>query len=126
MNEPLPSDRSGRDAANWARPVDRLSAAGVAGAKVDSVSGKRVSGPLQGFGQLWQKTFRVRLDGIELTPMELIATWKERFPGVLAEGPEVLRAARRDRARRGRAPGHPARAGFAGQALDRRPGPLRR
>ena len=43
-----------RDAANWAKPVDRLSAAGVAGASVDAVSGKRVSGPLQGFGQLWQ------------------------------------------------------------------------
>ena len=69
-----------RDASNWAPPVDRLSAAGVSGARVDSVSGKRVSGPLQGFGQLWQKTFRVRLDGAQLTPQELIATWKERFP----------------------------------------------
>ena len=70
----------GRDTGNWARPVDKLSAAGVAGAKVDSVSGKRVSGPLQGFGQLWQKTFRVRLDGSTMTPEEVIATWKERFP----------------------------------------------
>lgn len=69
-----------RDAANWAPPVDRLSAAGVTGAKVDSVSGKRVSGPLQGFGQLWQKTFRVRLDGSDLTPQQLIATWKDKFP----------------------------------------------
>ena len=69
-----------RDAANWARPVDRLSAAGVTGARVDSVSGKRVSGPLQGFGQLWQKTFRVRLEGADLTPQHLIATWKDRFP----------------------------------------------
>jgi hypothetical protein len=69
-----------RDEANWAPPVQRLSAAGVAGAKVDSVTGKRVSGPLQGFGQLWQKTFRVRLDGAELTPTDLIAIWKERFP----------------------------------------------
>jgi hypothetical protein len=68
-----------RDAGNWAKPVDRLSAAGVAGAKVDSVSGKRVSGPLQGFGQLWQKTFRVELDG-SLTPQEVVAAWKERFP----------------------------------------------
>ena len=41
-----------RPAARLARPVDRLSAAGVEGAPVDSVSGKRVSGPLQGFGQL--------------------------------------------------------------------------
>jgi hypothetical protein len=69
-----------RDAEHWARPVERLSAAGVVGAKVDSVSGKRVSGPLQGFGQLWQKTFRVRLDASNLSPQQLIAIWKERFP----------------------------------------------
>lgn len=69
-----------RDAEHWAKPVDRLSAAGVQGATVDAVSGRRVSGPLQGFGQLWQKTFRVRLEGAELTPQELIATWKANFP----------------------------------------------
>jgi hypothetical protein len=69
-----------RDTGSWAQPVDKLSAAGVVGAKVDSVSGKRVSGPLQGFGQLWQKTFRVRLDGSTMTPEQVIATWKERFP----------------------------------------------
>jgi hypothetical protein len=64
----------------WAMPVDRLSAETVPGAKVDSVTGKRVQGPLQGFGQLWQKTFRVPLDGIDLTPEQVIAIWKERFP----------------------------------------------
>jgi len=68
------------DAANWAHPVDRLSAAGVGGNRDDTVTGKRVSGPLQGFGQLWQKTFSVRLDGTEVTPAALIATWKEHFP----------------------------------------------
>jgi hypothetical protein len=76
---PPPAPAS-RDAANWAKPVDRLSAEGVEGAKVDSVTGKRVSGPLQGFGQLWQKTFRVSLDGSTMTPQEVIAVWKERFP----------------------------------------------
>ncbi len=89
VTEPTPTtsavDAPTRDAANWAKPVDRLSAAGVAGAKVDSVSGKRVSGPLQGFGQLWQKTFRVELDGA-LTPQEVIATWKERFPTFWPKG----------------------------------------
>lgn len=77
---PISEERTGRDAGNWAQPVERLSAAGVAGAKVDSVTGKRVSGPLQGFGQLWQKTFRVRLDGATLTPQELVAIWKAKFP----------------------------------------------
>src|SRR4029078_9533605 len=57
-----------RDDANWASPVDRLSATHVPGARDDAVTGKRVTGPLQGFGQLWQKTFRVPLDGVDLTP----------------------------------------------------------
>ena len=39
-----------------------------------------MSGPLQGFGRLWQKTFRVPLDGVQLSPQELIATWKAAFP----------------------------------------------
>jgi len=69
-----------RDAANWAPPVERLSASSVTGASVDAVSGRRVSGPLQGFGQLWQKTFAVRLDGTQHSPESVIATWKERFP----------------------------------------------
>jgi hypothetical protein len=75
MTEP----KAPRDAGHWAKPVDRLSAYGVAGASVDAVSGRRVSGTLQGFGQLWQKTFRVALDG-SLSPQEVIATWKDRFP----------------------------------------------
>lgn len=68
-----------RDTANWAPSVDRLSARGVEGAPVDSVTGKRVSGPLQGFGQLWQKTFTVRLPDSDLTPQALIAVWKGAF-----------------------------------------------
>jgi hypothetical protein len=80
MSESKGSAPANRDAANWARPVDRLSASGVAGARDDAVTGKRVSGPLQGFGQLWQKTFTVRLDGVVTTPETVIATWKEHFP----------------------------------------------
>lgn len=64
----------------WAMPVDRLSAETVPGAKVDSVTGKRVQGPLQGFGQLWQKTLTVRLEGVDLTPEQVITIWKEGFP----------------------------------------------
>ena len=68
-----------RDSANWAPTVERLSASGVSGAPVDAVSGRRLSGPLQGFGQLWQKTFRVPIEGVELSPEELVATWKASF-----------------------------------------------
>lgn len=83
---PTNRDAANRDAANWAQPVDRLSAAGVAGAKDDAVTGKRVSGPLQGFGQLWQKTFTVRLEGVATTPQAVIATWKEHFPTFWPKG----------------------------------------
>ena len=86
MTKPNGGAPTNRDAANWARPVDRLSAAGVVGAKDDAVSGKRVAGPLQGFGQLWQKTFTVRLEGVNLTPEAVIATWKERFPTFWPKG----------------------------------------
>jgi hypothetical protein len=78
--ETPPQAPTSRDAANWAKPVDRLSAAGVTGAAVDAVTGRRVAGPLQGFGQLWQKTFRVPLEGSSLSPQEVIAIWKDQFP----------------------------------------------
>ena len=80
--EPAPTTAAAatnRSEANWAKPVDRLSVAGVAGARDDAVTGKRVSGPLQGFGQLWQKSFSVRLDGVDTTPEAVIATWKAHF-----------------------------------------------
>lgn len=80
MTEPIEPQPTHRDGAHWARPVDRLSAAGVAGSHDDTVTGKRVSGPLQGFGRLWQKTVSVRLDGADISPTDLIVLWKERFP----------------------------------------------
>lgn len=71
--------RTPRDSESWAKPVDRLSTTAV-GATSDRVTGKRVSGPVQGFGQMWQKTFTVRLDGVDLTPQAAVAQWKEHFP----------------------------------------------
>src|SRR5215203_5781378 len=60
-----------RDGAYWARYAETLKVAGVAeGATNINVEGRRAVGPLQGFGQLWQKTYRVRLAEIETTPEE--------------------------------------------------------
>ncbi len=77
--------RSNRDANSWARPVDRLTTT-ASGAGTDTVTGKRVAGPIQGFGQMWQKTYSVRLDGVATTPEQLIAGWKERFPTFWPKG----------------------------------------
>jgi len=79
--EPRPS----RDTDSWARPVDRLTTT-ASGAGMDTVTGRRAVGPIQGFGQMWQKTFSVRLDGVDMTPEQLVAHWKERFPTFWPKG----------------------------------------
>src|SRR5438128_1407808 len=73
-----------RDAANWAKPVDHLKVA--AGAPGLNVEGRQVVGPLQGFGQMWQKAYTVRLNGTAHTPAEVIKTWKENFPRFWPKG----------------------------------------
>jgi anti-anti-sigma factor len=72
---------STRSTESWAKPVDRLSIAEIAaGALSLNVQGRRLFGPLQGFGQMWQKTYRIALRRRELTPQQVIATWKENVP----------------------------------------------
>ncbi len=69
-----------RDEAAWARPVAALRVREVpAGAVNLNVDGRGVAGPLQGFGPLWQKTYRIRLEGVNVRPTEVIALWKEHF-----------------------------------------------
>ena len=73
--------------AYWAKPVGKLSLAQVpAGAANLNVAGRRVVGPIQGFGQMWQKTFRVRLEGASVSPAEAIRAWKEHFPRFWPKG----------------------------------------
>ncbi|MDQ4003943.1 MAG: DUF1990 domain-containing protein [Actinomycetota bacterium] len=70
-----------RDAAYWAKRVERLEVSEVpAGATNVNVHGRHEVGALQGFGQLWQKTYRVRLTGADVTPDEVVKVWKEHFP----------------------------------------------
>lgn len=65
----------------WAEPVERLRVGEVpSGAVSLNVDGLRVSGVLQGFGRLWEKTYRMRLSGIGEGPREVIRTLKTRFP----------------------------------------------
>jgi hypothetical protein len=51
----------------------------VEGADAGNVNGRRLSGPVQGFGRLWQKTYRIRLAGAEVTPEEVVATWRANY-----------------------------------------------
>jgi hypothetical protein len=77
--------RTPRDKDAWAGPVDRLSTTAKGGG-MDTVTGKRVTGPVQGFGQMWQKTFKVQLAGTDQTPEAVVAHWKAGFPSFWPRG----------------------------------------
>jgi len=72
---------TGRDPdVTWAKPIDRLLMGEVPAEAINlNVTGKRLAGPLQGFGQLWQKTYRIRFEGVEPSPEEVVAVWKREF-----------------------------------------------
>jgi len=69
---PLP-----RDAGSWASKVDRLTETRV-GSPAANVVGRRLTGPVQGFGKMWRKTYRMNI-GAGIAPRRAIATWKEHF-----------------------------------------------
>ncbi len=77
-----------RDADNWAKPVSGLTASNVPQGALDTVGGKKVLSPIQGFGKMWQKTYTVSLAGSPVTSREVIAVWKEEFPTFWPRGNE--------------------------------------
>jgi hypothetical protein len=80
-------DGEPRDAAYWADPVSKLKVADVpSGAVSLNVEGRSVVGPLQGFGQLWQKTYTVRLPGADVSPEQVVAHLKEALPSLMPDG----------------------------------------
>ncbi len=76
-----------RGATNWAKSVSRLNVSNVPEGAINlNVTGKRLAGPIQGFGQMWQKTYQVHLPRERVSATELISTWKENFPSFWPEG----------------------------------------
>jgi hypothetical protein len=74
------SSQAPRNAASWAQPVERMSVGALPADALNlNVEGRRPTSPLQGFGQMWQKTYRIRLQGSQVAPTEIIKTWKANF-----------------------------------------------
>jgi len=81
MNEPTSTPKTPENAASWAKLVDTLNVGDTPSEAINlNVQGKRVSGPLQGFGQLWQKTYRLRLHGVETSSADVVRLLKEKLP----------------------------------------------
>ena len=65
----------------WAHPVDRLTTEGIAPQAINAnVSGRRLAGPTSGFGQMWRKTYRIRLVDAGTSPQDVVARWKVKYP----------------------------------------------
>ena len=65
----------------WAPPMKKIEIDQVPdGVTAINVQGRPTVGALQGFGQLWKKTYRVRLTGVKRTVAEVMQIWKEHFP----------------------------------------------
>jgi hypothetical protein len=76
-----------RDATSWAKAVSKLNVSEVPEGAVNiNVEGRRLASPIQGFGKMWQKTYQVRIPVEVVSPTDLIATWKTRFPEFWPEG----------------------------------------
>lgn len=86
MATPVPPTDLTPDDTHWAKPVTHLQVGAVDGADGDSVRGRRLSGPIQGFGRLWQKTYTVALPGEELTPESVIAEWRANYGSFWPKG----------------------------------------
>lgn len=76
------SSRSGRqDDRGWSPFIEKLEITErPEGAMNKNMDGRRVIGPLQGFGPLWQKTYLLPIDKPEMQPQEVIGIMKGHFP----------------------------------------------
>lgn len=76
-----------RDATYWAQQTSVFKVSHVPTGALDlNVEGRQGLSPLQGFGQMWQKVYRVRLNGVTVSPSEVIRIWKKNFPQFWPKG----------------------------------------
>lgn len=64
---------------SWAKKVTHLDVGAIEGADAGSVQGRRLTGPIQGFGKMWQKTYTVRIPGERVTPEHVISEWRANY-----------------------------------------------
>jgi hypothetical protein len=76
-----------REQTNWARPAGPLKTGAVQSEAINlNVEGRQLTGPLKGFGQMWQKTYTIRLSGAPASPPDVIKVWKAEFPNFWPAG----------------------------------------
>ncbi|MBN1613865.1 MAG: STAS domain-containing protein, partial [Deltaproteobacteria bacterium] len=80
----------GKPAPGWTLPVAGLWVEDLPGRAVNlNVQGQETTGPVRGFGRLWDKSYRLRLNRPDLAPAEVIRVWRSNFPVFWPEGNHV-------------------------------------
>ena len=65
----------------WSKPVVTLTVPEMPPQALNrNMQGRQVVGPVDGFGQLWQKTYRLVIDRPGLTPQKVIKALKQNLP----------------------------------------------
>ena len=75
-----------RNADSWAKPVSTLTVTEAPEGAPNLVDGKRLLSPIQGFGKMWQKTYKVRLEGSDTTPEAVVVEWRDNFASFWPKG----------------------------------------
>lgn len=87
MNEQTPNKKVPRNVESWAKPVTTLSIGELPSEAINlNVTGRRPTSPLQGFGQLWQKTYRLQFEDAAVSPPTVVKNWKTHFPELWPKG----------------------------------------
>jgi anti-anti-sigma factor len=74
-------------APGWARAVGRLSVGDMpAGVMNINVEGRQTTSPVTGFGQLWDKKYRLLLNDATLEPQQIVSLWRDEFPNFWPPG----------------------------------------
>ena len=85
-SEKLTASQS-RNASAWAPLVSRLLVNETpAGARNLNVDGRQLNSPMQGFGQLWRRTYYTPIASTaerEIHPEQVVALWKQKLPDLM-------------------------------------------
>ncbi len=81
VGETTAEPKISRDAEFWAKPISELRLGHELPAEAINlnVEGKRLAAMTGGFGKMWQKTYKVKLEGTSVGPADVVKAWKENF-----------------------------------------------
>jgi anti-anti-sigma factor len=79
----------------WARSIDSLSIRDLPAEAMNSnVDGRETTSPVQGFGQLWDKKYRLHVNDDKIEPQQIVSLWRSNFPDFWPKGNRLFPSGR--------------------------------